>query len=576
MTRSGLEDNVADHLKIHSATFPLTRVTLSDDLTIPSRSNLFWFLDAGGSNRDITLPALGKGGKFVGISNVGASGNLVVKNVVGTTVLTLAVGEGAIFVGSTIDWQYYTNTSGAPEATTMTSTGVTISINKVGDNFDIDTIDTAIDHDSLLNFVADEHVAHGGVTLTAGIGLAGGGTIAANRTFDLDINSLDADTPVLADTFAFEDIGGGDDNKATLTILNSILDHDALLNFVAGEHIDHTGVSVTAGTGLSGGGTIDATRTINLDIDSLAADTPIADDTFAFHDADGGDENKVTLTDLITALGISGFQTRGDVLDDLNTLGAAASDGEFLVATGAGVFTYESGATARASLDIISATTSDEGLSEHGTTAEYRANSSDIRVLESNQVWDAMAEVTLTDAAPIVFNATLGIDFTVMLSGNRTLQNVSGTAIIGKKGRIRVVQDGDGARTLAFGTDYEFGDETPPTVSVGTDAPFTVTIASPGVLTFTAHGFSNGDIVVLATSGADLPTGLEVLTEYFVVGKTDNTFKLALTKGGSDINTSGSQSGTHNVCGAAQTFLYYDIVSAERCVISTLTNVGAP
>jgi len=38
------------------------------------------------------------------------------------------------------------------------------------------------------------------------------------------------------------------------------------------------------------------------------------------------------------------------VLEDLDTLGAAASDGQFIVATGVGAFAYESGATARASL----------------------------------------------------------------------------------------------------------------------------------------------------------------------------------------------------------------------------------
>ncbi|MFQ5592320.1 MAG: glycosyl hydrolase family 28-related protein, partial [Phycisphaerae bacterium] len=40
-----------------------------------------------------------------------------------------------------------------------------------------------MDHDTLTNFVADEHVAHTGVTLTAGAGLSGGGDISANRSF---------------------------------------------------------------------------------------------------------------------------------------------------------------------------------------------------------------------------------------------------------------------------------------------------------------------------------------------------------------------------------------------------------
>ena len=40
------------------------------------------------------------------------------------------------------------------------------------------------------------------------------------------------------------------------------------------------------------------------------------------------------------------------VLEDLDTLGAASADGEFIVATGAGAFAYESGATVRNSLGL--------------------------------------------------------------------------------------------------------------------------------------------------------------------------------------------------------------------------------
>ena len=41
--------------------------------------------------------------------------------------------------------------------------------------------------------------------------------------------------------------------------------HDNLSGFVANEHIDHTSVSMIAGNGLSGGGTIAADRTFNID-----------------------------------------------------------------------------------------------------------------------------------------------------------------------------------------------------------------------------------------------------------------------------------------------------------------------
>ena len=59
------------------------------------------------------------------------------------------------------------------------------------------------------------------------------------------------------------------------------------------------------------------------------------------------------------------------ILEDLNTLGAASSDGEFIVATGAGVFAYESGATARTSLGLGTMATQDSNaVSITGGTIE--------------------------------------------------------------------------------------------------------------------------------------------------------------------------------------------------------------
>lgn len=74
----------------------------------------------------------------------------------------------------------------------------------------------------------------------------------------------------------------------------------------------------------------------------------------------------------------------------------------------------------------------------------------------------------------------------------------------------------------------------------------TVTIASPGVFTLTAHGFPANAPVVLTTTGA-LPTGLTAGTVYYVRNPAANTFELSATSGGASINTSGTQSGTHTV-----------------------------
>lgn len=75
---------------------------------------------------------------------------------------------------------------------------------------------------------------------------------------------------------------------------------------------------------------------------------------------------------------------------------------------------------------------------------------------------------------------------------------------------------------------------------------FTVTLASPGVFTSVAHGLVAGDSISLTTTGA-LPTGLATATQYFVLsaGLTADAFEVALSPGGTAVNTSGTQSGVH-------------------------------
>lgn len=77
-------------------------------------------------------------------------------------------------------------------------------------------------------------------------------------------------------------------------------------------------------------------------------------------------------------------------------------------------------------------------------------------------------------------------------------------------------------------------------------ATVTITIASPGVISWASHGLVAGSIVTFSTTGA-LPTGITALTPYYVIssGLTANTFQISATPFGSAINTSGSQSGTH-------------------------------
>lgn len=88
--------------------------------------------------------------------------------------------------------------------------------------------------------------------------------------------------------------------------------------------------------------------------------------------------------------------------------------------------------------------------------------------------------------------------------------------------------------------------------SVGKNSTVTITIASPGVITWAEHGLAAGTPVQFTTTGA-LPTGLIAGTTYYVIstGLATDSFQVSATLGGSAVNTSGTQSGVHTAVGSA-------------------------
>jgi hypothetical protein len=354
--------NIFDAI-IKSAKLSHARHVLNANEVITANGPISNFLDPNGAHRDVTLP-LNDEGLFYIISNIGVGFNLLVKNSSGVLQATVQPTQTLEIWSSKVEWRgnkattnldVFTNTVnglvpapnsavpgslflrddgqwgqvqvvGIVDAFKYMSDGTNIatgagpdtfrfrsSTNKIGltvtnneavfgDNLNLTVLEAAVDHNALLNYVADQHVAHSSVSITAGVGLSGGGTIAATRTLNLNITGLSTDTPVLADEVAFYDISGADHNKTTWTAINAILNHDALLNYVADQHIAHSGVSIIAGVGLSGGGTITASRTLNLNITGLSADTLAGGDEFAFYDVSGADHNKITFTNLTASI----------------------------------------------------------------------------------------------------------------------------------------------------------------------------------------------------------------------------------------------------------------------------------
>ena len=189
-------------------------------------------------------------------------------------------------------------------------------------NFLLD-IDGLLNHDNLLNGAGNKHIDHSTVTITAGSGLSystGGGDITASSTIDLNINELGVAAIAAGDFVPFWDITATATNKKlTFANLEGAISHANITGKVANEHIDHTSVTITAGSGLAysvGGTDISADATIDLDINGLTAGTLADADVIAFYDVAGSPGNyKYTIANLRTAMqtGIDlTFGTAGD------------------------------------------------------------------------------------------------------------------------------------------------------------------------------------------------------------------------------------------------------------------------
>jgi hypothetical protein len=496
--RSNTEDSSAFNQILKSGRFSHSRSVLDGDDQITTNGSLVNFFDPNGANRNVALPVLEKG-RFYVVSNIGSAFNLLVNNSVGTLITTLLPGDTALLFASDGEWValrgwaalgVFTNTINglvpAPNSVTpgllflrddgqwaqVQSVGIvdafkfmtdgtntaigsgpdtfwyrssdnTITLTVTngeavfGDNLNLTVNEAAVDHNALLNYVADQHVAHSSITLTAGTGLSGGGTIAANRTFNLDLNDLTADTPVLADTFAFYDISGADTNKATITALNSILDHNALVNYVANRHIDHSGVSIVAGSGLTGGGTIEASRTLTLDINGLAADAIATGDFLPFWDISGTDNNKITFGNLVASIdhnALLNYVANQHVDHTSVTLtagagltggGTIAANRTFTVGAGTGItvnaddVALDTAHSRNVDHSAVSISTT-EGIQGGGTIAATRTLKLDINGLTADATPDSAADYVTT------YDASAGLHKKVLIANLPGGLNITG------------------------------------------------------------------------------------------------------------------------------------------------------
>lgn len=139
---------------------------------------------------------------------------------------------------------------------------------------------------------------------------------------------------------------------------------------------------------------------------------------------------------------------------------------------------------------------------------------------------------------------------------------------------------------MIVGTTYFVVFQSTNTFHISTKLPktVTITIATPGEITWVANGLSLNDSIVFHTT-TTLPTGITAGTTYYVKTILSNDkFTISASSGGVVINTSGTQSGTHsasllvNTIGGTQVGDAYAISSKLTTVPSgtyTVTSIDS-
>ena len=202
-----------------------------------------------------------------------------------------------------------------------------------------------------LTLSGDLTVSGGDITLGSTSIFSGGDTTSLNNIDALDATTeatIEAAIDTLSNLTAASSLatvgtlnsgaissgfGNIDNGTSTLNTGNATVDTLTNDSSVAASHItgSFTGSFVGDGSGLTG---LASANDATITLQPGAGIGAIGD----FTTNQSGNE---TLT-----IGVD------EVLEDLDTLGAPASDGQFIVATGVGAFQYESGATVRTSLGL--------------------------------------------------------------------------------------------------------------------------------------------------------------------------------------------------------------------------------
>lgn len=220
---------------------------------------------------------------------------------------------------------------------------------------------------------------------------------------------------------------------------------------------------------------------------------------------------------LATQQSIKAYVDAGDalsgVLQDLDTLGAPTTDGEFIVATGAGAFAYESGSTARTSLGLgTMATQADTAVDINGGAIDGVTLGTNSAVTQAvidnidingNTISATSGAITITPAAGSVLNlddSNVTVDGgAVNITGDLDVDNINinGNTISSTdiNGNINLTPNGTGEIVVSAGINF------PDTQNASSDAN-TLDDYEQGTFTPTFVGSTSSDFTYSVQAGS--------------------------------------------------------------------------